>query len=184
MVKFWANTTSRKRKIFRKHWRSFFSWILSIEIGEKESAKYWLGVLNSLKNRGLKDAVATMFRGSGQKISERKFSANFSLCGFCLFNFRRVYLQKFSVQMQIVHQSTFAQQFIFSFYFSGFNTISLLHFGAWFCEIWGNRCRKYFNALWTREWIWFVNVIATLIKVLRRFMHVQALQIFTKHITI
>lgn len=49
--------------------------VLSIEIGENESAKYWLGVLNSLKNRrlkdililcadgltGLKDAVATAF---------------------------------------------------------------------------------------------------------------------------
>lgn len=48
---------------------------MSIEIGENESAKYWLGVLNSLKNRGLrgiliicadglkglKDAVATAF---------------------------------------------------------------------------------------------------------------------------
>ena len=29
--------------------------VLHIEIGENESAKYWLGVLNSLKNRGLKD---------------------------------------------------------------------------------------------------------------------------------
>ena len=48
---------------------------MSIEIGENESAKYWPGVLNSLKNRGLrgililcadgltglKDAVATAF---------------------------------------------------------------------------------------------------------------------------
>lgn len=31
--------------------------VLSIEIGENESAKYWLGVLNSLKNRGLKDIL-------------------------------------------------------------------------------------------------------------------------------
>ena len=30
---------------------------MSIEIGEKESAKYWLGVLNSLKNRGLRDIL-------------------------------------------------------------------------------------------------------------------------------
>ena len=29
--------------------------VLSIEIGENESAKYWLSVLNGLKNRGLKD---------------------------------------------------------------------------------------------------------------------------------
>ena len=29
--------------------------VLSIHIGENESAKYWLGVLNELKNRGVKD---------------------------------------------------------------------------------------------------------------------------------
>ena len=31
--------------------------VLSIELGENESAKYWLGVLNSLKNRGLRDIL-------------------------------------------------------------------------------------------------------------------------------
>ena len=31
--------------------------VLNIEIGANESAKYWLGVLNSLKNRGLKDIL-------------------------------------------------------------------------------------------------------------------------------
>jgi transposase-like protein len=31
--------------------------VLSIEIGETESAKYWLAVFNSLKNRGLKDIL-------------------------------------------------------------------------------------------------------------------------------
>ena len=30
---------------------------MSIKIGENESAKYWLGVLNSLKNRGLRDIL-------------------------------------------------------------------------------------------------------------------------------
>lgn len=30
---------------------------MNIEIGENESAKYWLGVLNFLKNRGLKDIL-------------------------------------------------------------------------------------------------------------------------------
>lgn len=30
---------------------------LSIEIGENESTKYWLGILNSLKNRGFKDIL-------------------------------------------------------------------------------------------------------------------------------
>lgn len=28
--------------------------VLTIEVGQNESAKYWLGVLNSLKNRGVK----------------------------------------------------------------------------------------------------------------------------------
>ena len=31
--------------------------VLSIHIGEDESAKYWLGVLNELKNRGVKDVL-------------------------------------------------------------------------------------------------------------------------------
>lgn len=31
--------------------------VLSITVGENESAKYWLGVLNSLKNRGVKDIL-------------------------------------------------------------------------------------------------------------------------------
>lgn len=31
--------------------------VLSLEIGENESSKYWLGVLNGLKNRGVKDVL-------------------------------------------------------------------------------------------------------------------------------
>ena len=31
--------------------------ILSLEIGENESSKYWLGVLNNLENRGIKDIM-------------------------------------------------------------------------------------------------------------------------------
>ena len=31
--------------------------VLSIEIGETESAKFWLAVLNNLKNRGIKDIL-------------------------------------------------------------------------------------------------------------------------------
>ena len=31
--------------------------ILTIEVGENESSKYWLGVLNELKNRGVKDVM-------------------------------------------------------------------------------------------------------------------------------
>lgn len=31
--------------------------IISLSIGENESAKYWLGVLNELKNRGVQDIM-------------------------------------------------------------------------------------------------------------------------------
>ena len=34
-----------------------FKEILGIWIGENESAKYWLGVLNELKQRGIKDIL-------------------------------------------------------------------------------------------------------------------------------
>ena len=31
--------------------------VLSIQVGQNESSKYWLGVLNELKNRGVKDIL-------------------------------------------------------------------------------------------------------------------------------
>lgn len=31
--------------------------VISLQIGENESSKYWLGVLNELKNRGVKDVM-------------------------------------------------------------------------------------------------------------------------------
>ena len=31
--------------------------MLSIQVGENESAKYWLSVLNELRNRGVKDIL-------------------------------------------------------------------------------------------------------------------------------
>lgn len=37
--------------------------VLSIEIGENESAKYWLSVLNDLKNRGVSDAMVVCADG-------------------------------------------------------------------------------------------------------------------------
>lgn len=37
--------------------------VLTIEIGENESAKYWLSVLNSLKNRGVKDILIICANG-------------------------------------------------------------------------------------------------------------------------
>ena len=42
--------------------------VLSIHIGENESTKYWLGVLNELKNRGVKDILVICANGlSGMK---------------------------------------------------------------------------------------------------------------------
>ena len=42
--------------------------VLSIEIGENESSKYWLGIFNNLKNRGVKDILILCADGlSGMK---------------------------------------------------------------------------------------------------------------------
>lgn len=44
--------------------------VLSIQVGENESAKYWLSVLNELKNRGVKDILSCAqmdLRGSGKR---------------------------------------------------------------------------------------------------------------------
>lgn len=53
--------------------------VLSIHIGENESAKYWLGVLNELKNRGVKDIpvicadrASALYRSSGKKYVSEK----------------------------------------------------------------------------------------------------------------
>ena len=46
--------------------------VLSIHIGENESAKYWFGVLNELKNRGVKDIpiiCAAGFSGMKEAVS-------------------------------------------------------------------------------------------------------------------
>ena len=37
--------------------------VLAIEVGDNESAKYWLAVLNSLKNRGVKDIPLSALTG-------------------------------------------------------------------------------------------------------------------------
>lgn len=37
--------------------------VMTIEVGENESSKYWLGVLNSLKNRGVKDILILCLDG-------------------------------------------------------------------------------------------------------------------------
>lgn len=47
-----------------------FKEVLSIQIGDNESSKYWLGVLNDLKNRGVKDILVLCADGlSGIKES-------------------------------------------------------------------------------------------------------------------
>ena len=47
--------------------------VLSIHIGENESAKYWLGVLNELKNRGVKDILVICADGlTGMKEAAKK----------------------------------------------------------------------------------------------------------------
>ena len=46
--------------------------VLSLQIGENESSKYWLGILNELKNRGLKDILvlcANVFTGIKEAIN-------------------------------------------------------------------------------------------------------------------
>ena len=42
--------------------------VISLEIGENESSKYWLGVLNRLKNRGVKDVMVICADGLSGKI--------------------------------------------------------------------------------------------------------------------
>ena len=59
--------------------------VLSIEIGENESAKYWLGVLNSLKNRGFKDILilcADGLTGSLTQLRQPFHRPNFSVASF------------------------------------------------------------------------------------------------------
>ena len=47
--------------------------VISLEIGENESSKYWPGVLNSLKNRGVKDVMVICADGlSGIKKQSRQ----------------------------------------------------------------------------------------------------------------
>ena len=41
--------------------------VLSLEIGENESSKYWLGVLNALKNRRINDIIRHFDRKKDKK---------------------------------------------------------------------------------------------------------------------
>ena len=51
--------------------------VLSIHIGENESAKYWPGVLNELKNRGVKDILVICADGlSGMKEAIAAWTCN------------------------------------------------------------------------------------------------------------
>ena len=57
--------------------------VLSITIGENESAKYWLGVLNELKNRGVRDILilcADGLKGLPEAISTAYPNTEFQRC--------------------------------------------------------------------------------------------------------
>ena len=59
--------------------------VLSIETGENESTKYWLGVFNSLKNRGLQDILilcADGLAGSMTPLQRLFLRPNFSVALF------------------------------------------------------------------------------------------------------
>ena len=52
--------------------------VISLEIGENESSKYWPGVLNNLKNRGVKDVMIICGKFSSRrtiKTNIRKYSS-------------------------------------------------------------------------------------------------------------
>lgn len=52
-----------KPKTVNSNYGSFTIEVLTIEVGENESSKYWLGVLNGLKNRGVKDVLILCLDG-------------------------------------------------------------------------------------------------------------------------
>ena len=57
--------------------------IISLSIGENESAKYWLGVLNKLKNRGVKDIIilcADGLRGIQEAVTTAFPKAEYQRC--------------------------------------------------------------------------------------------------------
>lgn len=52
--------------------------VLTIQVGDNESAKYWLSVLNELKNRGVKDILILCADG----LIGLKEAINRSFCSF------------------------------------------------------------------------------------------------------
>ena len=73
--------------------------VLSIVVGENESSKYWLSVLNSLKNRGvqdililcsdgltgIKDAISPIFKFS-KEVRTAFYTTNAIVCCYCSVN--------------------------------------------------------------------------------------------------
>ena len=49
--------------------------VLTISIGENESSKYWLSVLNELKNRGVKDIL--IICADGSQVSKKRLRQHF-----------------------------------------------------------------------------------------------------------
>lgn len=57
--------------------------VISLQIGENESSKYWLGVLNELKNRGVEDIMvicADGLAGIKETISAAYPKAEYQRC--------------------------------------------------------------------------------------------------------
>ena len=48
--------------------------VLTITIGENESAKYWMTVLNELKNRGVQDILVLCADGLGLKMQYQQYT--------------------------------------------------------------------------------------------------------------
>ena len=79
--------------------------VLSIEVGENESAKFWLAVLNNLKNRGVKDILVLCADGlSGIKEAiEAAFPmTEYQRCSVCLLRKHRLRRPGF-FRVHIVH---------------------------------------------------------------------------------
>ena len=59
--------------------------ILGLWVGENESAKYWLTVLNELKTRGIKDILSPVRTLSGFDEAIRAVYPQRQICGIALF---------------------------------------------------------------------------------------------------
>lgn len=54
--------------------------VIRLEIGENESSKYWFGVLNAPKNRGVKDIMVLCADGLGGMQATKKWTMPLKNC--------------------------------------------------------------------------------------------------------